>query len=87
MWREYTAAITNPDEATELANNIKNFQKAAPDEIPGIKPLISDDRTVRIKLNNPDSEFTSDRSRGKTKTIFSQGENPAVYGGRESDTC
>jgi hypothetical protein len=22
-----------------------------------------------------------------TPTIFSQGENPAVYGGRESDTC
>ena len=24
---------------------------------------------------------------GSDETIFSQGENPAVYGGRESDTC
>ena len=69
VWREYTAAITNPDEAIELANNIKKFQKAATGQNPSVKPLISDDRTVRIELNNPDSEFTSDRSRGRTKSI------------------
>jgi len=69
VWREYTAAITNPDEAIELANNIKSFQKAAPAENANVARQSFDDRTVRIKLHNPDSEFPSDRSEGKTKTI------------------
>jgi hypothetical protein len=30
--------------------------------------------------------YTEDTPKGQV-TIFSQGENPAVYGGRESDTC
>ena len=69
VWREYTAAITNPDEAIELANNIKKFQKASPGENPSTKPDTYDSRTVQIRLHNPDSEFTSDRSKGRTKSI------------------
>jgi hypothetical protein len=68
VWREYTAAITNPDEAIELANNIKNFRQTAPDESPKTRHSRGG-RTVRIKLNNPDSEFPGDRSVGKVKTI------------------
>jgi len=68
VWREYTAAITNPDEAIELANNIKNFRQTAPDENPMTRHS-RDDRTVRIKLHNPDSWSPSDRSEGKIKTI------------------
>jgi len=38
--------------------------------------------------STPVSGFTLDAKRiGKRAAIFSQGENPAVYGGRESDTC
>jgi len=64
---EYTAAITNPDEAIELANNIKNFQKAAPAENANVARQ-SDDRTVRIKPTILTAS-SCDRSEGKTKTI------------------